>query len=50
MKWAEKRNLDRMSKTDFDSFIKENNVNLENRDSKKYHQEINRKLGRKKTA
>ncbi|MHA1914374.1 MAG: hypothetical protein ACW97V_08415, partial [Promethearchaeota archaeon] len=30
MKWAEKRNLDRMSKTDFDSFIKENNVNLEN--------------------
>ena len=46
IKWARKRNLNRMNSSDFKTFIEENNFNLENRDSKKYHQEINRKLKR----
>ncbi|MHA1987915.1 MAG: hypothetical protein ACW98D_14865 [Promethearchaeota archaeon] len=44
MEWAEKRNLKRMNRSEFESFIKENNVNLENKDSSKLRQEINRKI------
>ena len=47
MEWSEKRNLNRLCRSDFEDFIKENNINLENRDPKKLHQEINRKLKRK---
>ncbi len=48
MEWAEKRNLNRMSRSDFETFINKNKFKLENRDPKKLHQEINRKLKRKK--
>jgi hypothetical protein len=44
IEWTRKRNLNRMNSSDFKTFIEENNFNLENRDPKKYHQEINRKL------
>ncbi|MHA1883965.1 MAG: hypothetical protein ACW96S_02840, partial [Promethearchaeota archaeon] len=42
--WAKKKELERMTLSEFKTFIKENNLNLENRDSKKLRQEINRKL------
>ena len=48
MEWSERRDLNRMSSSEFGAFILENNFNLENRDSKRLHQEINRKLKRKK--
>ncbi len=44
IEWAKKRKLNGMSRSDFKKFIEENNFNLENRDPKKYHQEINRKI------
>ncbi|MHA1932845.1 MAG: hypothetical protein ACW96X_09915 [Promethearchaeota archaeon] len=44
IKWARKKNLNSMGSSDFETFVKENIINLENRDPKKYHQEINRKL------
>jgi hypothetical protein len=44
IKWARKRNLNSIDSSDFKTFIKENIINLENRDPKKYNQEINRKL------
>jgi len=47
IEWAKNRNLSGISSSDFKNFIEENNFNLENRDLKKYHQEINRKLTRK---
>lgn len=44
IEWAARRNLDRLSMSNFDAFLKENEIKLENRDPKKVHQEINRKL------
>jgi 5-methyltetrahydrofolate--homocysteine methyltransferase len=44
--WAKKKELERMTLSEFKTCIKENNLNLENRDSKKLRQEINRKLNR----
>lgn len=46
IQWAKERNLNRLTRSDFETFITDNNYNLENRDSKKYRQEINRKLQR----
>ncbi|MHA2036908.1 MAG: hypothetical protein ACW98X_10765 [Promethearchaeota archaeon] len=46
VEWAKKRNLNSVSSSDFKIFIEENNINLKNRDPKKYYQEINRKLKR----
>ncbi len=37
-----------MTKTDFQNFVKENDLKLQNRNSRKLTQEINRKLKRKK--
>jgi len=47
MKWAERKDMNILSKTDFKAFLAENKINLENRDPKKLIQEINRKLKRK---
>jgi len=44
--WAKKKELERMTLSEFKTCIKENNLNLENRDFKKLRQEINRKLSR----
>lgn len=47
MNWAEKKGKNRLSKTDFETFLVENKITLENRNPKKLHQEINRKLKKK---
>ncbi|MHA2400661.1 MAG: hypothetical protein ACXADU_17460, partial [Promethearchaeota archaeon] len=44
--WAKKKELERMTLSEFKTCIKENNLNIENRDFKKLRQEINRKLNR----
>ena len=46
--WVEKKGLNRMTKTVFENFVKENDLKLQNRNSRKLTQEINRKLKRKK--
>jgi len=48
MEWSERRHSNRMNRSDFETFIKENSINLQNRDPKKLRQEINRKLKRKR--
>lgn len=48
IEWAEARNINHLSSTNFEIFLEENKIKLENRDPKKLHQEINRKLKRKK--
>ena len=50
LEWAERRNLDSLSISNFNVFLKENQINLENRDPKKVRQEINRKLKIRKKA
>ena len=47
MEWAANKNMNPMSKTEFDSFLQNNEVQVENMNLKKLHQEINRKLKRK---
>lgn len=44
IEWAENRSKDRLSRSDFEAFLKENEIPLGNRNPKKIHQEINRKL------
>ncbi|MFX1455480.1 MAG: hypothetical protein ACFFDB_08920 [Promethearchaeota archaeon] len=46
MEWAENKDLDRLSMSNFERFIKENDIHLKNRDPKKLREEINRKLKR----
>ncbi|MFX0165226.1 MAG: hypothetical protein ACFFAG_12405 [Promethearchaeota archaeon] len=48
IEWAELRNLDHLSNTNFELFLEENKIRLENRDPIKVQQEINRKLKRRK--
>ncbi|MFW9942249.1 MAG: hypothetical protein ACFFFT_14515 [Candidatus Thorarchaeota archaeon] len=48
IEWAEKRNFDHLSMSHFDAFLKENEIELGNRNPKKVYQEINRKLKKRK--
>ncbi|MHA2005862.1 MAG: hypothetical protein ACXABO_07910 [Promethearchaeota archaeon] len=47
IKWAENRNKDQLNRSDFETFLLENKIQLENRNPNKICLEINRKLKRK---